>query len=354
MMRSPTGQNRGADERSKHTLNPLNVIIDTDPGVDDLLAILLALNSSELHVDALTTLGGNCSLADATRNALRTLEVAARPDIPVYKGAARPLKGRYVYARYFHGPRGLTGRLPEPRLAAVDDLDAVDAIASRIESARTPTTLVALGPLTNVARLIMRHPDAANGISTLIVMGGAVDVPGNVTPYAEFNTFSDPEAADIVFRSGLNVQLIGLDVCNPVFLERHRASRINRRQGTRRARLVRLPPRTRLDVIVRPPGRCCCDAAGPVHFRTGTHWRGHRRRGTRPYIQGDSRTSHKFRHRRGCEGGIRGDPQPCADLTPCFSITVDPRLAYGVGMGAGKWATSSAQRPLHPHRINTR
>ena len=80
------------------------MIIDTDPGVDDLLAILLALKSSELQVDALTTVGGNCSLADATRNALRTLEVADRPDIPVYKGAARPLKGRYVYARYFHGP----------------------------------------------------------------------------------------------------------------------------------------------------------------------------------------------------------------------------------------------------------
>ena len=219
------------DERSKHALKPVNVIIDTDPGVDDLLAILLALESSELHVDALTTLGGNCSLADATRNALRTLEVAPRPDIPVYKGAARPLKGRYVYARYFHGPRGLTGRLPEPRIAAAKDLNAIDAIASRIENARTPTTLVALGPLTNVARLIMRHPDAASGISTLIVMGGAVDVPGNVTPYAEFNTFSDPEAAEVVFRSGLNVRLIGLDVCNPVFLERDHAGQLTGVRG---------------------------------------------------------------------------------------------------------------------------
>ena len=194
-------------------MNPLTVIIDTDPGVDDLLAILLAFNSSELQVDALTTVGGNCSLADATRNALRTLEVAARPDIPVYKGAARPLKGRYEYARYFHGPRGLTGRLPEPRIAAAHD--AVGAVASRIESARTPITLIALGPLTNVARLIMRHPDAAKSISTLVVMGGAVDVPGNVTPYAEFNTYSDPEAAEIVFRSGLDVRLIGWTSATP-------------------------------------------------------------------------------------------------------------------------------------------
>ena len=212
-------------------MKPLNVIIDTDPGVDDLLAILLALKSSELQVDALTTVGGNCSLADATRNALRTLEVADRSDIPVYKGAARPLKGRYVYARYFHGPRGLTGRLPEPRIAAADGPDAIDEIASRIQSTSSPVTLIALGPLTNIARLIMRHPDAANGISTVVVMGGAVDVPGNVTPFAEFNTFSDPEAADIVFRSGLNVRLIGLDVCNPVFLERQSASEVTGVRG---------------------------------------------------------------------------------------------------------------------------
>ena len=201
-------------------MDPLNVIIDTDPGVDDLLAILLALESPEVQVDALTVVGGNCSLADATRNALRILEIANRPDIPVYKGAARPLKGRYVYARYFHGPRGLTGRLPDPRITASNDRSAIDAIASRIEGSRTPVTLVALGPLTNVARLIERHPDAAEGLTTVIVMGGAVDVPGNVTPYAEFNTYSDPEAAKVVFQSSVDVKLIGLDVCNPVFLER--------------------------------------------------------------------------------------------------------------------------------------
>ena len=212
-------------------LDRLNVIIDTDPGVDDLLAILLALNSPELQVDALTVVGGNCSLADATRNTLRVLEIANRPDIPVYKGAARPLKGRYVYARYFHGPRGLTGRLPEPRIAAVDELNAIEAIASRVECARTPVTLVALGPLTNVARLIERHPDAAKRLSTILVMGGAVDVPGNVTPFAEFNTYSDPEAAEIVFRSDLDVRLIGLDVCNPVYLERSHAGHITGVRG---------------------------------------------------------------------------------------------------------------------------
>ena len=104
-------------------------------------------------------------------------------------------------------------------------------MASRIESARAPITVVALGPLTNVARLIMRHPEAAKGTSTLIVMGGAVDVPGNVTPHAEFNTYSDPEAAEVVFQSGMNVSLIGLDVCNPVFLKRNQASSITGVKG---------------------------------------------------------------------------------------------------------------------------
>ena len=212
-------------------MDPLNVIIDTDPGVDDLLAILLALKSPELQVEALTVVGGNCSLSDATRNTLRILEIADRPDIPVYKGAARPLRGRYVYARYFHGPRGLTGRLPEPRIAAADDLNAIDAIASRIETARSPVTLVALGPLTNVARLIERHPDAAKRLSTVLVMGGAVDVPGNVTPFAEFNTYSDPEAAEVVFQADVDVRLIGLDVCNPVFLERGHAGQITGVKG---------------------------------------------------------------------------------------------------------------------------
>ena len=212
-------------------MDPLNVIIDTDPGVDDLLAILLALKSPEVQVDALTVIGGNCSLADATRNALRILEIANRPDIPVYKGAARPLKGRYVYARYFHGPRGLTGRLPEPRIAASNDRSAIGAIALKTKSARTPVNLIALGPLTNVARLIQRHPDAAKRLSTVVVMGGAVDVPGNVTPCAEFNTYSDAEAAEVVFQSEVNVRLIGLDVCNPVFLERSHADQLTGVKG---------------------------------------------------------------------------------------------------------------------------
>ena len=212
-------------------VDPLNVIIDTDPGVDDLLDILLALKSPEVQVDALTVVGGNCSLADATRNTLRILEIAGRPDIPVYRGAARPLRGRYVYARYFHGPRGLTGRLPEPRIGAVDCLNAIDAIASRIERARKPVTLIALGPLTNVARLAERHPDAAKRLSTVIVMGGAVDVPGNVSPFAEFNTYSDPEAAEVVFQFDADMRLIGLDACNPVYLARDHASEITEVKG---------------------------------------------------------------------------------------------------------------------------
>ncbi len=201
------------------------VIIDTDPGVDDLLAILLALRSPELCVEMLTTSGGNCSVGDSTRNALRTVELAGRTDVPVYRGSARPLRGRYRFAPYFHGPRGLTGRLPEPRCRA-ERVDAIEALARRLCNGGPPATLIALGPLTNAARLLTSRPECGNGISTLIVMGGALDAPGNVTRFAEFNTWNDPEAAEAVFRSGVATKLISLDVCNMVGLSRGYAADI--------------------------------------------------------------------------------------------------------------------------------
>ncbi len=202
----------------------MNAIIDTDPGVDDLLAILLALRSPELRIEALTTGGGNCSLSDATRNALRIIELAGRMDIPVYRGSARPLRGSYRFATHFHGPRGMAGRLPEPKIRA-SSANAIKALAARMGMESPPVTLIALGPLTNLARLLARHPECAKRISNLIVMGGAVDAPGNVTPFAEFNTWCDPEAAELVFRSGLDMTLIGLDVCNAVKLPKSYADR---------------------------------------------------------------------------------------------------------------------------------
>ncbi len=190
----------------------MKVVIDTDPGTDDAIAIVVALNSPELDVLGLTTVGGNARLSHTTRNALRILEFMGRQDIPVYSGSSRPLKGRFEYAYGFHGPGGLTVRLPLPK-TTVRPGSGVDFIIETARAYRGDLTLIALGPLTNVAKALKKEPRIVDWLNEIVVMGGAVDVPGNVTPHAEFNIFDDPEAARTVFSSGASVRLIGLDVC---------------------------------------------------------------------------------------------------------------------------------------------
>jgi purine nucleosidase len=193
------------------------VIIDTDPGTDDAIALMMALSSPDLDVLALTTVGGNAALRHTTRNALRVLEYMGREDIPVYKGGSRPLKGRFTYGYYYHGPAGLTVRLPLPAGRPRPEA-ATDYIIRKTRENPGEVTLVALGPLTNVARALQREPGLARWTRELVVMGGAIEVPGNVTPFAEFNIFNDPEAAQAVFSSGIPTTLVGLDVCDDVFL----------------------------------------------------------------------------------------------------------------------------------------
>ena len=194
-----------------------SIIIDTDPGTDDAIALMMALNSPDLDVLALTTVGGNGALRHTTRNALQVLEYMGRTDIPVFKGASRPLKGKFTYGYYFHGPDALTVRLPlptrRPQLEA-----ASDYLISKIRERPGELTLVALGPLTNVARAIQREPRIVEWTKELVVMGGAIEAPGNITPYAEFNSHNDPEAAETVFSSGITTALVGLDVTDHVFL----------------------------------------------------------------------------------------------------------------------------------------
>ncbi|MDA0771051.1 MAG: hypothetical protein BZY79_02440 [SAR202 cluster bacterium Casp-Chloro-G4] len=191
----------------------MKVLIDTDPGTDDALALILALNSPALEILGLTTVAGNASLALTTRNALRILEYMGHPDIPVYRGASRPLKGHFTYAYYYHGPAGLTVRLPTPKSKP----SAVAARQAIVDSAKAypgELTLIALGPLTNVARAIQDEPALPELLKEIYVMGGAVNVPGNVTPYAEFNIYDDAEAANVVFSSDAKITLVGLDVCH--------------------------------------------------------------------------------------------------------------------------------------------
>jgi inosine-uridine nucleoside N-ribohydrolase len=193
------------------------VLVDCDPGLDDALALLLALASPELEVLGVTTVAGNQTVDKTTRNALQVLELAGRADVPVAAGADRPLVGDLVVAADAHGESGLDGpALPRPTAVAIEET-AVEFLASRLNAAGEPPTLVALGPLTNVALLLRRHPTAAERLARIVLMGGAIG-PGNMTASAEFNIWIDPEAADVVFGSGLDVTVVGLDVTNRAVL----------------------------------------------------------------------------------------------------------------------------------------
>ena len=204
---------------------PRKVIIDTDPGVDDAIAILMALAWPGVEVLALTTVGGNVPLARTTRNALALLEYAGRTDVPVARGSARPTAGSFGYAYAVHGTSGLTRRLPRPQTRTID-ARAVDFLAARLRELPGQITIIALGPLTNLAWLWLRHPGALEQIARLVIMGGAVNAPGNVTPYAEFNFYSDPEAADLVLSSGVPLTLVDLAVCRHVGIDRQGVERL--------------------------------------------------------------------------------------------------------------------------------
>ncbi len=193
------------------------VIIDTDPGIDDAAAILFALASPELSVEALTTVFGNVSVGQCTTNALRVLESAGRAEVPVYPGAARPFGfGVPQFAEHIHGRDGLgdTG-LPDPASRA-QSRPAVFEIVERVLASPNEITLVAIGRLTNLALAINVEPRVADAVAEVVVMGGAVTVPGNVTPVASANIWGDPQAADVVYRSGARIVQIGLDVCGEV------------------------------------------------------------------------------------------------------------------------------------------
>lgn len=186
------------------------VIIDCDPGHDDALALALALARPELDVLAITTVGGNAGLERTTRNALRVLALLGR-SVPVAAGAAHPLVREPWIPVEFHGESGLDGAdLPEPAAEPVP-VSAVECLAAAIRAAPGKVTLVATGPLTNVALLLRSAPAVAEGIEEISLMGGSLG-EGNTTASAEFNIWTDPEAAAVVFESGLPIRMSGLDI----------------------------------------------------------------------------------------------------------------------------------------------
>jgi inosine-uridine nucleoside N-ribohydrolase len=187
------------------------IILDCDPGHDDAIALLLALASPEVELLGVTTVHGNQTLEKTTVNALKLLEFVDRADVPVAAGAGCPLRREPFVAAYVHGESGMDGpTLPPPSREPVAQ-HAIDFIAETVTAATEPVTLVPTGPLTNIALFLARHPAAAERVARIVLMGGAIG-EGNVTPAAEFNIWADPEAADRVFSSGLDVTMIGLDV----------------------------------------------------------------------------------------------------------------------------------------------
>ncbi|MCL2915893.1 pyrimidine-specific ribonucleoside hydrolase RihA [Shewanella corallii] len=193
------------------TVTPRPIILDCDPGHDDAIAMIMALANPQLDVLAVTTSAGNQTPDKTLRNALSILTLLGRKDIPVAGGAAKPLKRELIIADNVHGESGLDGpELPEPAFAAVE-LTAWELMAQQIQASEHPVTLVPTGPLTNIATFLLAYPHLKPRIERIVLMGGAAGV-GNWTPAAEFNIFVDPEAADIVFRSGIPLTMCGLDV----------------------------------------------------------------------------------------------------------------------------------------------
>ncbi len=194
--------------------NPRKIIIDTDPGQDDAVAILLAMASPEdLEILGITTVAGNVPLALTTRNARMICELAGKQDMPIHPGCDAPLSRQLITAEHVHGKTGLDGPvLPEPTMP-VSDIHAVDFIVETLRTAAPRSvTLCPLGPLTNIARALQAAPEIAENIQEIVLMGGAYFEVGNITPAAEFNIHVDPEAAALVFACGAPITVMPLDV----------------------------------------------------------------------------------------------------------------------------------------------
>lgn len=237
------------------------IIIDTDPGQDDAVAILLALASPELDVLGITAVAGNVPLKLTEKNARKICELAGKPDMKVFSGAIRPMVRELVTAEEVHGKTGLNGpQLPEPTMKLQPQY-AVDWIVDTLMTEEAGTvTLCPLGPLTNIALALVREPRIAKRVNQIVLMGGGYFEQGNVTPSAEFNIYVDPHAADIVFRSGIPIVMMPLDVTHKALTKKSRIERI-RKLGTK----VAVATAEMLDFFERYDEEKYGSDGGPLH-----------------------------------------------------------------------------------------
>ena len=212
-------------------------VIDTDTASDDAVALIMAAEWPDVHIEAVTTVAGNVSLPQATRNALYTLQVCGC-DCPVFAGAAAPLQREAAIADWFHGADGMGNMNYPAPVRDAENKDAVSALTELFSANPGDLTLVTLGPLTNIAKALQRTPTLAREVKHCYVMGGAACTNGNVTPAAEYNIWCDPEAAQVVFHSGMPITMIGWELsCGAATLDDAEIAGI-RALGTERATLA--------------------------------------------------------------------------------------------------------------------
>ena len=213
---------------SVHAAEKIDLIIDTDPGADDVVALLFALASpEELNIRALTTVAGNVRLDKTSRNARLAREWAGREDVPVYAGAPRPLMRTPIYAENIHGKEGLSGvKVHEPQ-KGLEKGNAVNYLIDTLKTAKPHSiTIAMLGPQTNLALALIQEPEIVQGIKEVVIMGGAHFNGGNITPVAEFNLFADPQAAEVVLKSGVKLTYLPLDVTHKILTSEARLQQI--------------------------------------------------------------------------------------------------------------------------------
>ena len=217
------------------------LIIDCDPGVDDAVMLMMALASEALDIRAITAVAGNVPLSLTSRNARMMCEVMDRPDVPVFAGCPRPMLRPLVTAEHIHGDAGIVGIKPFEPEVPLQSAHAVNEIIRLLTDASPGEyKLVITGPMTNVAMAMVMAPDCMQGVSEIIVMGGADTEGGNVTPKAEFNIYADPHAAQIVLESGVPTVLLGLDVTHTVRADPHRFEPFSKYPGKRASILIDL------------------------------------------------------------------------------------------------------------------